>query len=86
MPRRKRTGEDPIALAARKLVARNARRLREMMGVSLWDVAGQGGMTVRTLQRIEAGESNLALETLVKLSIGLSVDVMELFEAPPKGS
>ena len=64
------------------LVSRNAKRLRFEAGLTLREVAARGGMGLRQLQKIEAGEANIQLTTVAKLAVGLGVDAKELFRQP----
>jgi transcriptional regulator with XRE-family HTH domain len=77
--RRVLTGEGVIML-----VSRNAKRLRHATGLPLREVAARGGMGLRQLQKIEAGEANIQLKTLAMLAVGLDVDAEELFRMPEK--
>jgi len=43
------------------------------------DVADALGMVARQYQKIEAGETNLTLRTLVRLGLALRIDLREFF-------
>jgi transcriptional regulator with XRE-family HTH domain len=58
------------------------RRLRERKGVSLRELARRAGVGAATLSRIESGEANPRLSTLLLLAEVLGVFVGELFEKP----
>lgn len=64
---------------AKKLAVR-LRQLRESKGLSQEDLAFQAGLGRSYYWRVEQGLINLTLETLVKLSNALSVEVAELFQ------
>ncbi len=49
------------------------------MGLTQEDVADLMGVVTRYYQKIEAGEKNLTVETLVRLSTALEVKVRDLF-------
>lgn len=65
------------------LVGRNVKRLRYASGQTATAAAASGGLPLRTWQKVEAGEANATLETLAKVSVGLGVDVGELFQEQP---
>jgi transcriptional regulator with XRE-family HTH domain len=56
------------------------RQLRERKGVSLRELARRAGVGVATLSRIESGEANPRMNTLLQLADALGVFVGHLFE------
>lgn len=58
------------------------RQLRKRKGVNLRELARRSGVGVATLSRIESGEANPRLSTLLKLADVLGVFVGQLFEKP----
>ena len=56
------------------------RQLRERKGVSLRKLARLSGVGAATLSRIESGEANPRLSTLLQLADVLDVSVTDLFE------
>ena len=56
------------------------RQLRERKGVSLRELARLSGVGAATLSRIESGEGNPRLTTLVRLAEVLDVSMQQLFE------
>jgi len=60
------------------------RQLRERKGVSLRELARRSGVGAATLSRIESGEANPRLSTLLQLADVLGVFVGQLFEKPTK--
>jgi len=56
------------------------RQLRERKGVSLRELARRADLGVATLSRIESGEANPRLSTLLQLAEVLGVFVGDLFE------
>ncbi len=58
------------------------RELRERKGVSLRELARRSGVGVATLSRIESGEANPRLSTLLQLAEVLGVFVGDLFQRP----
>jgi transcriptional regulator with XRE-family HTH domain len=58
------------------------RQLRERKGVSLRALARSAGIGAATLSRIECGEANPRLSTLLRLADALDVFVGQLFEKP----
>jgi len=64
--------------AAARLLGDRVRSLRRATGNTQMDFALYVGMNVAHLGRIERGEGNPNLETLVRLADALGVDVAEL--------
>ena len=60
-------------------VAKNLRALREKRGLTQEQLAHHSGMAPRHLQKAEAGEVNLTLNTISKLCAALSIDAQALF-------
>ena len=73
-PRRKAAGEARI----RRRIAANVRRLRGNRQVSVIDISEEIGLHWRVWQRIENGETNITLRTLVRVADALEVDPREL--------
>ncbi len=63
---------------AKKLAVR-LRQLREIRGLSQEDLAYQAGLGRSYYWRVEQGQINVTLETLVKLCNALKIDTVELF-------
>jgi transcriptional regulator with XRE-family HTH domain len=55
------------------------KRRRKELGMTQEDVADALGMVARQYQKIEAGETNLTLRTLVRLGLALRIDLREFF-------
>ena len=60
------------------------RQLRERKGVSLRELARLSGVGAATLCRIESGEANPRLSTLLSLAEVLGVFVGDLFKRPSR--
>jgi transcriptional regulator with XRE-family HTH domain len=74
---------DPTAVAA--AVARNTRRLRNLRGWSLDQLASRSGVSKGMLVHVEAARTNPSLGTLCKIAETLGVSLaalVELHEAP----
>ena len=65
----------------RLLLAQNVRRRRELAKLTLEEAAHRAGMAWRHLQKVEAGEVNATLRTLVRLADALAVTPAELLAA-----
>jgi transcriptional regulator with XRE-family HTH domain len=57
---------------------RNVRHLREEMKLTVYEAAQRAGIHWRHWQKVEAGESNATLDTIVRIANGLEIDVDEL--------
>lgn len=68
--------DEPVA----KRLARNLRRRREQLGLTQEAAAKRIGIVTRHLQKLEAGDVNVTLRTLVRVARGLRVDVSSFFE------
>jgi hypothetical protein len=64
----------------RQKLAANVRRLREGAGLTLEEAAHRAGLHWRHWQKVEAGEVNLTLASLVRLAGALGVEAAGLFE------
>lgn len=67
-----------------KIVCDNIRRLREAKGLSQKDLADIMEMPAPQYSRLESGKSAPTLNTLVRISEALSIDVEQLFISPKK--
>ncbi len=63
---------------ARRRVALHVRRIRAHRGITQETAAHAAGIAVRHLQKIEAAQVNVTLDTLAKLAAALDVDIAEL--------
>ena len=70
--------------ALQRLLGRNVLRLREEQGLSQEELAEASGLSVRNLQRLEVGEVNANLVTIVSLANALGVDPVVLLAPAPK--
>jgi transcriptional regulator with XRE-family HTH domain len=59
--------------------------LRQGLGITLSEFAQRLGVTYQNLQRIERGEQNLTIRTMVKLATALGVRPADLFDPPGSG-
>jgi len=74
----------PVPAAATD-VAANVRSHRARQGISLGQLAARAGMSKGTLSKLEAGDANPTLDTLVALAGALHVPLPELFSPPRAG-
>ncbi|MBF5043169.1 MULTISPECIES: helix-turn-helix transcriptional regulator [Myxococcaceae] len=63
-------------------MGRRVAELRRTQGLTQAAFAEEAGVSLQYAQRVEAGEENLTIESLVKLAHLLRVPVASLFEAP----
>jgi len=60
-------------------LARQLRRTRERLGLTLAQVAARTGLSVSMLSKVENGKTQLTYDKILQLARGLSIDVSELF-------
>ena len=65
--------------AARNLLARNVRLLRQERGLTQEALADAVGLRQAQVSEVEAGKSNIVLDGVVAIAHGLSVPVARLF-------
>jgi transcriptional regulator with XRE-family HTH domain len=68
----------------RQRLSINVRSLRHAAGLTLKKASERAEMHWRHWQKIEAGEVNVTLQTLVRLGDSLGVDPSDLLREPPK--
>lgn len=68
-------------------VGRRIAELRRELGATQQAFSERADVSLKYLQRVEAGSENLTIESLVKFGTLLRVDVIELFRPPqsPRG-
>ncbi|MGX1589003.1 helix-turn-helix domain-containing protein [Brevundimonas diminuta] len=66
-----------------KIIGANVRRLRKSRGLSQEALAGEAGLAMRHLGRIERGEGNPTVAVLVKLAEVLRVNPADLYKEEP---
>jgi transcriptional regulator with XRE-family HTH domain len=71
--------ENPFEIAF-KIIGNNIRTIRESKGLSMEAVANEANIEYRQLGRIERGEGNTTVATLLKLSWALKVDIAKFFQ------
>lgn len=63
-------------------VGRRVAEGRMRRGLTQEQLAEEAGVSLKYLQRVEAGKENLTVQSLVKLANLLRVEVIELFKRP----
>jgi len=66
-----------------KIIGANVRRLRKSRGLSQEALAGEAGLAMRHLGRIERGEGNPTVVVLAKLAEVLRVHPADLYKEEP---
>jgi len=66
----------------RDWLARNVRRHRNALGLTIEAASQRGGLHPRVWQRIESNEANITLDTLAKVVVALEVAAVELLKEP----
>lgn len=61
-------------------LGRRVRELRERKGVSQYKLATASGIAVYTLQKLEKGQANSQIGSILKICDALDIQVVELFE------
>lgn len=69
-----------------RAVGDRIRQLRLARGRSLKEVAERAGLSNALLSQIERGISSASVRVLMRLSVGLDVDIADIFEPPLDGS
>ncbi|MGO1543299.1 MAG: helix-turn-helix domain-containing protein [Gulosibacter sp.] len=67
----------------KEALSENVRRLRESRGLSLSQLSEQSGIAKATLFKIERGDSNPTLDTVVTIAATFDVAVESLIAVPP---
>lgn len=65
-------------MRVRKRIAYRLRQLRSDQGLTQEVVAGRSGLALRHLQKIEAAQVNLTIESLTRVAEALGVDPEDL--------
>jgi transcriptional regulator with XRE-family HTH domain len=65
-------------------IATNIHRLRKNQELTQEELAHRAKLALRHLQKIEAAEVNVTLDTLVKLAYALNIDLIKFFQEPPQ--
>ena len=61
-------------------VGNNLRKKRDEKGVSQQELADNSDIAKSTIQRIETGEMNPSIITLIKISLALKIELPELLK------
>ncbi|MDO8981310.1 MAG: helix-turn-helix transcriptional regulator [Afipia sp.] len=67
-------------LSAKRILARNLRRLRLERALSQDDLAAEAGLRQALISAIEVGTANPTLESLDRLASALGIDLAVLFD------
>lgn len=70
----------------KKLVGDRIRQLRKARGYSQEKLADKAELHYTHIGAIERGEKNWSIETLIKVSRGLNVEIAEIFQFPLRPS
>jgi len=62
-----------------KALGGKVKRRRQNLGLTQEDVADEMGIAARHYQKIEAGELNLTIRTLIRVAEALSIELKDLF-------
>jgi len=71
---------EEVAQAVKHRIARNVIARRKALGATQEMIAHKAGMACRHFQKLEAGELNVTITTLVRVAHALGVDVRDLIE------
>ena len=61
-------------------IGKQIRQLRKEQGLTQLDLSIKSGIDERQVQRLERGHTSATLKTLLKISIGLEVSIVDLFQ------
>lgn len=77
-----------VAAAFITRVGVNVRRLRKARGMTLSEVSRRSGLHLRHVQKLEAGQLNATIHTIVRLAIAFEVAASEILDTtdgePPR--
>lgn len=71
--------QEDASSSVRRRIAVRIRQLRSCRRLSQEALAQKSGISPRHLQRLEAAQINVTIESLVKLANALEVDINQLF-------
>ena len=75
--------DNPVEVKAQlKVLGGNLRRARVARKITLETLAARADLHIRTLQKIEAGQTNILITTVLRLKNGLDCPWEELFPKP----
>lgn len=77
------TKQNPEFKAVARKLGLRLRQCREAKGLTLEQAGERVGMNWRVIQRVEAGQSNVTLGTLYRISSRLEIDLSDLFRQAP---
>lgn len=72
----------PQTESALKKIGRRIAELRQNAGLTQEQLAAKLGVTLKYLQRVEAGRHNLSVDSLVRFSRGVKAELRALFDEP----
>lgn len=75
-------GGPPVSEPLRCAFGRNLRRARQNAGLSTYDVEERTGVRRHHLAQIEAGKSNVTIETMAQLAKVVDHDLQHLLAEP----
>jgi len=81
-----RPGVVPELAKAKQQLADNTARLRRAVNLSQEHLAERAGLHVKHVQRIERGDANPTLTTLIGVAVALEVSLPELLTSDPLGA
>ena len=67
-----------------KTIGEQVRTWREAQGLSQRDLAERSGVFYTVIARLELGQTDPRLSTLIKLAEALGIDMVDFFTAPNK--
>jgi transcriptional regulator with XRE-family HTH domain len=77
---------EKTSIQTKRLVGFRIKQLRRVRNLSQEDLAEQTGMSSKFISSIERGNENPTLDTFIKLSLALNVEIHELFDYSVEGS
>ncbi len=72
-------------IQARRILARNVRRLRQLRDLSQEELADAAEVRQAQVSEIESGKSNVTLDKLGRLAAALDVKLADLFDEGRRG-
>jgi transcriptional regulator with XRE-family HTH domain len=69
----------PDVVGAKRMLARNAYRLRKALGMTQFVASERAGIDIRAWQKVEYEDTNATITTIARVAAALDAPIAELF-------